>query len=60
MDKIAIFWLVCGLAAGLIYGIRTKRPGGVAAGIAAVVLLGPIGLVLTLTKSPPGNPPPNA
>ena len=50
MEAIAIFWLACGVAAGLIYAMRTKRAGGFVTGVATVVLLGPVGVVLALTE----------
>ena len=51
MEAIAIFWLTCGVAAGLIYAMRTKGAGGFVTGAATVVLLGPVGVVLALTES---------
>lgn len=59
MEAIVIFWLACGLLAGLIYGIRTKRLGGVVAGVATVILLGPIGIVLAVTE-PAGDKAPSS
>ena len=55
MEAIAIMWLACGLVAGLIYGARTKRVGGFIAGVATAVLLGPVGVVLTLTEPVSGK-----
>ena len=57
MEAIAIFWLASGVAAGLIYGLRTKRAGGFVTGMATVILLGPVGVMLALTETPQGKPP---
>jgi hypothetical protein len=53
MEAIAILWLTCAVAAGLVYGYRSRRATGFISGLATVVLLGPIGLVLALTERVP-------
>jgi hypothetical protein len=53
MEPIALLWVTCAVAAGLVYGYRSRRAAGFISGLATVVLLGPIGLVLALTERVP-------
>jgi hypothetical protein len=52
MESLIVFWLICGLVAGVIGASKSESAGGFVVGALVGFLLGPLGLILVLFLKP--------